>query len=222
MRFPPLTSPKNAGKRVYAASRSLLAPLYGRQSAELLSITPEVQRVLDLTTKGQYTGSFALGAYKTYARVFNDGRLAQCTGRKKLKVICTYKIENASTGSVYVGATPNFFERWSKHVRLLCRGVHTNIRLQEQYDKYGEDAFTITIIESYNSTDGLIEREEQATRMFDPERLLNYFIGRKTQSGWCTRMNEGMGRATRPSKTKRGPQSTYRWFDRKGDGKGEA
>lgn len=213
MRFPPLTSPKNAGTRAYAQSRSLLAPLYGRQSTELMVITPEVRRVLDLTPKGQFTGSFALGAFKTFARVFNDGRSAQYTGRQRLEVICTYKIENALSGSVYVGATPDFFKRWGTHCRLLRRAVHTNIRLQEEFDVYGEDAFTITIIESYGTTDGLIEREERATKEFDPARVLNYFIGRKARSGWCTRLNQGMGRATRPTKAKRGPQSVYRWFD---------
>lgn len=128
-------------------------------------------------------------------------------------LICTYVITSTVTGSVYVGSSEDFYNRWAKHTRLMRRGLHTNIRLQDECDRYGIDTLTIEVLKTFDSTRGLIAEEITASNAYDPALLLNFYIGKKIRKGWCTALNTGKGRGARPTKKARGPQMKVRWFD---------
>ncbi len=71
-----------------------------------------------------------------------------------------YQITCSPTGKFYIGSTTNIYTRWhSGHRSLLRRGVHYNPYLQNAWNKYGEQAFSTTVLDSCDSTD-LIAREQ--------------------------------------------------------------
>lgn len=55
-----------------------------------------------------------------------------------------YKIINNLTNEKYVGQTTNFSRRISDHKQALKANKHINPKLQASWNKYGEDAFSIT------------------------------------------------------------------------------
>jgi group I intron endonuclease len=52
-----------------------------------------------------------------------------------------YQIKNTINGGVYFGRSIDVNDRLIHHRNELRRGVHTNKRLQNAWDKYGENAF---------------------------------------------------------------------------------
>lgn len=57
-----------------------------------------------------------------------------------------YKIENADSGTMYIGQSVNIEARIKKHIRNLSNGCHENDYLQRSYDKYGKDKFIFEIV----------------------------------------------------------------------------
>jgi group I intron endonuclease len=58
-----------------------------------------------------------------------------------------YAILHMSTGKTYIGSTGRCIKiRRQEHVRLLSKGTHDNPRLQNAWNKYGQDAFEFKII----------------------------------------------------------------------------
>jgi group I intron endonuclease len=73
-----------------------------------------------------------------------------------------YSISHVKSGRSYIGSAVLFFKRWSEHRMNLRRNKHPNKRLQNFWNKYGEDAFTFEIIEAIeNPTKELLETREQ-------------------------------------------------------------
>jgi group I intron endonuclease len=73
-----------------------------------------------------------------------------------------YSIVHIESGRPYVGSAVLFFKRWSEHRMNLRRNKHPNQRLQNFWNKYGEDAFEFKIIEVIeNPTKELLESREQ-------------------------------------------------------------
>lgn len=65
-----------------------------------------------------------------------------------------YKIENLVNGKVYIGQTVRSFkERMKHHLSLLRRGIHNNQHLQSAWNKYGENNFEFSIIETCDIED---------------------------------------------------------------------
>lgn len=58
-----------------------------------------------------------------------------------------YKITCTANGKIYVGSAKNLRERWRGHRKLLRRGNHHSIHLQNAWNKYGEPAFTFEVLE---------------------------------------------------------------------------
>jgi group I intron endonuclease len=58
----------------------------------------------------------------------------------------------------YVGSSDRLRARTREHLSSLRRGGHSNRPLQRDFDKYGEEAFTVQVLE-YCSVEQLIERE---------------------------------------------------------------
>ena len=58
-----------------------------------------------------------------------------------------YEILNIVTGDQYIGGTVNASRREGEHFRDLRKGKHFNMRLQMDFNKYGEEAFKFNLIQ---------------------------------------------------------------------------
>ena len=58
-----------------------------------------------------------------------------------------YKIENKITGECYIGQTINLKQRKQKHFNTLRNNCHANQKLQNSFNKYGEENFSFTFWE---------------------------------------------------------------------------
>jgi group I intron endonuclease len=117
-------------------------------------------------------------------------------------ILHIYKITNKITGKIYIGKTSlSIKDRWKTHCKCAQRGIR--YRLYKSIRRFGEDNFSIEIIEStkseeyanlrerywikhlktfmpefgYNSTmggDGVIHRKETKERMSNSHRGLHH------------------------------------------------
>lgn len=73
-----------------------------------------------------------------------------------------YLIENLidEQETVYVGSTNCLKRRWHEHRKLLRGNKHFNSYLQRAWNKYGEDNFVFSILESLEHEKDLSEREQ--------------------------------------------------------------
>ena len=58
-----------------------------------------------------------------------------------------YQIKNSKTGKCYIGQTTDFKRRKREHLNELRKHKHSNLYLQNAFDKYGEGSFEFTILE---------------------------------------------------------------------------
>jgi hypothetical protein len=58
-----------------------------------------------------------------------------------------YCIKNTATDKCYVGKSKNYITRKGEHASRLRKGKHENPRLQEDWTKFGEDAFEFSVLE---------------------------------------------------------------------------
>lgn len=94
----------------------------------------------------------------------------------KLDVCGIYKIVNTATNQCYVGQSQRCKKRLKEHFRLLRWGKHTNARLQNAYNKYGEHSFYGEIeveCEDPAELDMLEERFIQGEAWFDTPTVYN-------------------------------------------------
>lgn len=64
-----------------------------------------------------------------------------------------YKIQYNATARVYIGSTSNLVERWKRHKKDLRNNNHHSTFLQRAWNKYGESAFTFSVICWYEPND---------------------------------------------------------------------
>lgn len=78
-----------------------------------------------------------------------------------------YKIEHIESGKVYIGSAVNIRKRWAEHRSELKRNVHANSKLQNAWNKYGEDAFNFSLIISCEKKD-LLMYEQRTLNVLRP------------------------------------------------------
>lgn len=72
-----------------------------------------------------------------------------------------YKIANKVNDLIYIGSSIKCVKtRWSYHVKDLRANKHHSSRLQNHYNKYGEQSLNFELIEQINDTNSVIEREQ--------------------------------------------------------------
>lgn len=82
-----------------------------------------------------------------------------------MKVSGIYKIQRIGTDQCYVGSSHWIGKRWATHRRELNNARHQASRLQNSWNKYGQDAFEFVVLEEV-SGDGdelkslLVQREQ--------------------------------------------------------------
>lgn len=73
-----------------------------------------------------------------------------------IRRICgVYRIQCKVTGDYYIGGSNHIYQRWLEHRADLRRGVHIAKKLQEDWNRYGADAFEFTILEEVTPGPGL-------------------------------------------------------------------
>lgn len=70
-----------------------------------------------------------------------------------------YKITNTARGKVYVGSAVNLYQRRHSHFSNLRLRRHPNAKLQNAFNKYGENAFVFDVLELAD-TRSLAAREQ--------------------------------------------------------------
>lgn len=79
-----------------------------------------------------------------------------------------YFIINKTTGERYVGQTTNFARRKNEHLSRLKQNNHINSKLQNSWNKYGEENFVIEKIQYDNiSKEELNEEEKRYIEKYD-------------------------------------------------------
>lgn len=71
-----------------------------------------------------------------------------------------YKITCIPNQKAYIGQSVNIRCRAHEHRRDLEKGTHDNTIMQNAYDKYGKDAFIVSLIEVVEDYEKLRDREE--------------------------------------------------------------
>lgn len=71
-----------------------------------------------------------------------------------------YIIKNKINGKFYVGSAVNIKNRWYNHVKTLKENIHKNRRLQNAWNKYGEQNFQFEILELVDDINDLINKEQ--------------------------------------------------------------
>lgn len=80
-----------------------------------------------------------------------------------------YQILNIINNKRYVGSTISFVPRWNLHKRLLRKGIHHSVHLQNAWNKDGENSFIFKVLEYVPDLDSLETNEQQFTDLLNPE-----------------------------------------------------
>lgn len=153
----------------------------------------------------QYAGTFRLMDYGLY-KGLTERRGGRCVAPA---IPCVYVITNERSGLRYVGSTQDFFARWRKHYHELRGGYHGIVDLQSDYAKHA-DAFTISIIETYDEAgEELMRAEERIGYELGTENLYNARIGVRYIRGAYGQNVSG----PKPSRRNVRVQSKPRWYD---------
>ena len=100
-----------------------------------------------------------------------------------------YKIECLHNGKVYIGSTINYRKRKNAHINGLKKNKHHNKILQNYFNKYGVEDLVFTIIETVESHDMLIDREEYYINEYDSYNkginLKEYFQRKQSFTNGC-------------------------------------
>lgn len=73
-----------------------------------------------------------------------------------------YEIYNKVTGVRYIGSTLNFKRRWLQHRSKLNRNKHTNLYLQNSWNKHGEQNFEFKIYQFVEPVQDSLDLYEQS------------------------------------------------------------
>jgi group I intron endonuclease len=57
-----------------------------------------------------------------------------------------YAIVHRESGKLYVGSAVDLKRRWREHRSRLCRNIHPSRRLQNAWNKHGENAFAFVVV----------------------------------------------------------------------------
>ena len=98
-----------------------------------------------------------------------------------------YMIENTVTGSIYIGQAQNIKYRMRKHFEALRANKHRNSKLQNAFNKYGESAFTVHVLNENVPLDQLDDYEQtwlDMIREYPKDRVYNLCFVPSTTTGY--------------------------------------
>lgn len=84
----------------------------------------------------------------------------ECRNADRQPRLCgVYAIECLANGTLYIGSSVHIYRRWRGHRSKLKSGTHENPYLQKDYDLFGSDMFSYTIL-GYAEKSGLRDLEQ--------------------------------------------------------------
>ena len=116
-----------------------------------------------------------------------------------------YCIKNKVNNMVYIGLSKNIHNRWIEHKYRLNTHIHPNTKLQNAWDKYGEDNFEFIVLEKCDY-DVIYEREKYWIKKYkSSEREFGYNLstgGENTSEGstWTNTQKENASKLKNPKK----------------------
>ena len=94
----------------------------------------------------------------------NKEKIAEYRQNKKAEQpACVYQIENSVNNKIYIGETTRGELRWKDHLACLRGNRHGNHKLQADFDKFGEEVFSWSIIKEYPKDKDTLLLEEIKT-----------------------------------------------------------
>lgn len=116
--------------------------------------------------------------------------------KNELKTTGVYKIENIVNGKIYIGSASSeggFYRRIKEHINTLVRKKHSNIYLQNSWNKHGDENFKFIILETCDS-EKCIEREQYYIDLLKPEYNIcptaGSSLGRKYNNGTIVKFKD--------------------------------
>jgi len=91
-----------------------------------------------------------------------------------------YEIKCQPIGRSYYGRSQEIEKRWRSHTNMLRNNEHSNTALQSDWNHYGEDAFTFTVLSKFDDLQTSIDEEQ---RLIDESRGVSYNISNATPGG---------------------------------------
>ena len=91
-----------------------------------------------------------------------------------MKTSGIYSITNITNGKVYIGSAVWTWRRWRQHRNFLRKNKHSNVHLQNSWNKYGEQSFKFKVIEEVSSEKlELVEQQYLDKIKLTPDRYYN-------------------------------------------------
>ena len=100
---------------------------------------------------------------------------------------CIYKIIFEQSPRFYIGSTNNLYRRKSQHLYLLRRNSHSNPKLQNAFNCYGEENFTFLPVEAI-----LDEKDSEYISLREQSYLNEYFAQEFIESGFTDKRFDGL------------------------------
>lgn len=80
---------------------------------------------------------------------------------RRPRVCGVYSITHIASGRRYIGSSNDIYCRWNHHRGRLRKGIHHSRHLQRAWDKHGNDAFRLEVLEEcLNEPTILVAREQ--------------------------------------------------------------
>jgi len=100
-----------------------------------------------------------------------------------------YAIRNVVNGKVYVGSAVSIHSRWSNHRARLSKNNHHSKKLQNAWNKYGQEAFEFIVL-AIVERERLITVEQQWINHFQASGLRGYNVNPVANSQFGRKVSE--------------------------------
>lgn len=94
-----------------------------------------------------------------------------------------YSITNSINGKKYVGSALSFNKRKKDHLNRLKNGKHHSKKLQNAYNKYGENVFEFNVLEVVEDVNQLIQTEQKWIDNLKPDYNMTLIAGLNSHLG---------------------------------------
>lgn len=110
------------------------------------------------------------------------------------KIPGIYKITNSIDKRIYIGSSSCLRRRKNEHHKKLRKDIHRNPRLQNFYNKYGEESIKFQVI-LYCSKDSLLKIEQQYLDKLNPFFNICEVAGRTTGFSFSEEQRKQLSKA---------------------------
>lgn len=84
-----------------------------------------------------------------------------------------YRITCNPNGHFYIGQSCEYFKRFWRHINDMRKLRHDNARMQRCFNKYGEESFSIEVLEWCSSSELNLLEQQWIDKCFDDVKCMN-------------------------------------------------